>query len=292
MTFSSFGILSDEGIAWEKVAARTDPPKPFVRGDEFWDDPYISEQLLEAHLDPDRDAASRPHDRIDAEVEWLISALSLEAGDAILDLGCGPGLYCERLHDRGMNVTGVDISQTALNHARTRAENTGRDITYRRKDYRTLDDEAAFDAAVLVNFDFGTFVDEDRNEILRGVHDALIPDGRFAFDAYTEHQWAAADIGTEWNLQDGAGFWRPTPHLVLSETVPYPDAELYLDQHCVVDESGEVIIYRFWERYYDVEQLTALLNDHGYVVKDVFEDFQGTAHTDDSKSVSIVACKS
>ncbi|MFH5800991.1 SAM-dependent methyltransferase [Haladaptatus sp. CMAA 1911] len=157
-----------------------------LRGDEFWDDPYISEQLLEAHLDRDRDAASRPHDRIDAEVEWLISALSLEAGDAILDLGCRPGLYCERLYDHGMNVTGVDVSQTALDHARTRAENTGRDITYRRKDYRTLDDDAAFDA-VLVNFDFGTFADGDRNEILRGVHDALIPDGRFAIRDRGKH---------------------------------------------------------------------------------------------------------
>ena len=40
----------------------------------FWDDPYISRQLLAAHLDPGTDAASRRPDTIDRSVAVLTIA--------------------------------------------------------------------------------------------------------------------------------------------------------------------------------------------------------------------------
>ncbi|SIR10795.1 Methyltransferase domain-containing protein [Haladaptatus litoreus] len=289
MTDSTFDLRADEGLEVGKLAEQATPNEPFVSGADFWDDPYISEQLLDAHLDPERNAASRPHDRIDAEVEWLVSELSLDEGDRILDLGCGPGLYCERLHDYGLDVTGIDLSDTALDYAKTRAEETGRDITYRHEDYRNLSDESKFDAAILVNFDFGTFANDDRNSILRSVHTALAPVGRFAFDVYTERNWTATDIGTEWSVQEGAGFWRPVPHLVLSETVPFPDSGVHLDQHFVIEESGEASVYRFWERYYEPDGLRSFLFEHDFVVDEIWEDFRGTSYSDESASISVVA---
>ena len=63
----------------------------------FWDDPHISQQLLAAHLDPRSDAASRCPDTIDRSVAWLTSQLDLRSCGRVLDLGCGPGLYAERL---------------------------------------------------------------------------------------------------------------------------------------------------------------------------------------------------
>lgn len=47
---------------------------------KFWDDEDISKGMLEAHLDPNWDAATR-------KPKWLDKFL--------LDLGCGPGLYAE-----------------------------------------------------------------------------------------------------------------------------------------------------------------------------------------------------
>ena len=35
----------------------------------FWDDPHISEGMLNAHLEPDSNASSRKHDFIDNSVE-------------------------------------------------------------------------------------------------------------------------------------------------------------------------------------------------------------------------------
>jgi 2-polyprenyl-3-methyl-5-hydroxy-6-metoxy-1,4-benzoquinol methylase len=72
----------------------------------FWNDEHISKGMLEAHLNPDWDAASRKHEFIDRSVEWLSSAIP--AGSKILDLGCGPGLYAKRLSDMGYDVSGMD----------------------------------------------------------------------------------------------------------------------------------------------------------------------------------------
>lgn len=46
------------------------------------------------------------------EVEALISILGLTPGDRVLDVGCGPGRHSLALAEQGMNVVGVDISNT------------------------------------------------------------------------------------------------------------------------------------------------------------------------------------
>lgn len=52
----------------------------------------------------------------------------------VLDAGCGSGLYCELLLDRGARVTGVDESAGMLAHARRRL--AGRDVELHHADLR------------------------------------------------------------------------------------------------------------------------------------------------------------
>jgi hypothetical protein len=65
----------------------------------FWDDPYISEHLLAAHLNPESDGASRTLATIEETVANLTKSALLKPGDRVLDLGCGPGL--ERKQGQG-----------------------------------------------------------------------------------------------------------------------------------------------------------------------------------------------
>ena len=55
-------------------------------------------------------------------------------GLRVLDAGCGSGLYCELLLDRGARVTGIDQSGRMLEHARRRL--AGRDVELRQADLR------------------------------------------------------------------------------------------------------------------------------------------------------------
>jgi len=55
----------------------------------FWDDEYISQSMLDAHLEPYKDGASRQHEHIVASVEWIAGFIQKDK-NALLDLGCGP----------------------------------------------------------------------------------------------------------------------------------------------------------------------------------------------------------
>jgi len=67
----------------------------------FWDDEHISKGMLQAHLNPNWEAASRKHDFIDKSVNWIAGVAPPTEFKFLLDLGCGPGLYSERFSSAG-----------------------------------------------------------------------------------------------------------------------------------------------------------------------------------------------
>ncbi|NNN36681.1 class I SAM-dependent methyltransferase [Streptomyces sp. S3(2020)] len=65
------------------------------------------------------------------EAHTLFELLGGVEGKAVLDLGCGSGLYTRRLRGLGASaVTGIDSAEGMLDHARRRAAAEGLDITY------------------------------------------------------------------------------------------------------------------------------------------------------------------
>lgn len=86
-------------------------------GGNIWTEEYISKQMLEAHLNPEFDGASRRNSIIEKTVEFLDKKILIK-NSSILDLGCGPGLYAEKLCRNGHKVTGIDFSENTICYAR------------------------------------------------------------------------------------------------------------------------------------------------------------------------------
>ena len=98
-------------------------PPLFEPGESrFWDDPYISKSMLEAHLNPEHDAASRRPEIIEKEISTLLSSGVLKPGQHVLDLGCGPGNSTELLATAFPRATivGIDSSDQMLAVAKRR----------------------------------------------------------------------------------------------------------------------------------------------------------------------------
>lgn len=55
-----------------------------------------------------------------AELELVLKLVQLQQGEAILDAGCGSGIFTQPLADAGCRITGLDISVPMLNRARHR----------------------------------------------------------------------------------------------------------------------------------------------------------------------------
>ena len=250
-----------------RLEALNAPPPLFAPGEPlFWDDPHISEQMLAYHLNPDTEAASRPPAEIAQTVAWLVGALGLESGDAVLDLGCGPGLYAVHLAEHGLRVTGVDYSRRSIAYARQQADARGLPITYRYQDYRTLDDPPQYDAALLIYGDFCVLSDPNREAVLKAVYRALKPGGLFAFDVTTRALRARYGVKPNWYATP-SGFWKPGPHLVLERGFDYPDADCYLDQFVVIEPDGHVSVYRNWFHDYTPETIAPVVEAQGFAVR-------------------------
>lgn len=110
-----------------------------------------------------------------------IDALGLERGDAVLDVGCGPGVNFGMLHDAvgpEGSILGVDLTPGMLAKARERVADEGWDnVDLVRADAtRTGFDPETFDGAVATTAVSAT---PDVRAVVGNVHDALVPGGRF-----------------------------------------------------------------------------------------------------------------
>ena len=100
----------------------------------------------------------------------------------ILDLGCGPGLYANRLTQFGHRVTGVDYSPASIRYARQQAEKDGLKIAYIEADIRQADYGGPYDLAMLIYGEFNVFKPVDAALILEKIFQALKPGGRLLLE--------------------------------------------------------------------------------------------------------------
>ncbi len=272
----------------EQIIHLQGKPEPFTPGEPlFWDDPYISQQMLSAHINPNNDLASRRPEKIDRSVNWLINQMNLNPQSAILDLGCGPGLYATQFAKKGIHVTGVDYSKRSIEYARQVAQEEKLEITYRYQNYLELNDEKRYDAALLIYGDFCPLSPEQRGQLLQNIKHALKPGGFFVLDVTTPHHRKKHGVKNGWYAADN-GFWKPGPHLVLDEGFDYPEQDIYLDQATVVEPNNKISVYRNWFQDYTRERITKELESGGFQVESVWNDLMGTPYTEDTDWIGIV----
>lgn len=122
-----------------------------------------------------------------AEVDFLIDALGLNAGDSVLDVGCGTGRHAIELARRGYRVTAVDISAGMLEQARKDAQAAGVEVRWRQDDATSFAFSYQFDAVIcLCEGAFGLLGRSDDPigqplAILRRVEAALRPSAKCLF---------------------------------------------------------------------------------------------------------------
>ena len=271
------------------ISEYADKPELFAPGEpKFWDDPHIAKSMLEAHLNPELDAASRKAGTIDKTVANLLSSGFLKPGDRLLDLGCGPGLYAAKFAEQGLKVTGVDISENSLAYARGYAREKGLDIDYLPLNFLDLKVESEFETAVQIYGEMCVFSDADRDKIFENVRRALTPGGLFIFDITTHSERAKNGMNNFWYISDG-GFWRPGRHLVLQFGFDYPEQDVWLDQYIIIDEN--VTVYRNWFHNYSLATITPVVEKAGFKVEKVWNDLTGTEYSDSGDWIALVCRK-
>ncbi len=275
----------------DKILKYTEKPVVFELGEpKFWDDPHISKSMLEAHLDQNNDAASRKVETIDKTVENLINSGVLRPGMKLLDLGCGPGLYAERLAKAGINVVGIDISTRSIGYAKAEAEKKKLTIEYCCMNFFDMDFNNEFDAVIQIYGELNTFSDARLSKLFDSVKKALKPDGVFIFDVTTRTYRLKNNRSNNWYVSEG-GFWRPEKHLVLEMGFDYPELDIWLDQYITIDEENYKV-YRNWFHDYSLESIKKVLDREGFVPVKVWNDLTGSEYSSNGEWIAIAANKS
>ena len=247
----------------------------------FWDDEHISKGMLEAHLNPDWDAASRRHGYIDRSVKWLESIIP--AGSRILDLGCGPGLYTKRLSDAGYDVTGIDYSRRSIAYAKEHDTKT----RYICRNYLEMDYTGEFDAITLIYCDYATLIPDERKTLLSQIHRALKPNGLFIFDVFTEKTHKDRCDRTSWSYHENGGFWNDQPHLCLEAEYYYGNNTVKVNKTVVITENS-IREYLIWDTAFTKQALLSEVAPFGFRMHSIYDDVCGSPYTGEADTICLV----
>ena len=217
------------------------------------------------------------------EADFLEKTLGVKPGARVLDVPCGLGRHSLELSARGARMTGVDLSEEAIDAARRAGKERRLEIDWRRADMRDLPGRAEFDAAFCFGNSFGYIDPERSREFLRAVAAALKPGARFALDTGL----AAESI---------------LPHLRQREWFEVGGILFLEENRYHVDEGCVETVYTFvrdgtTERrtglqwVFTVRELRAFFDEAGFAVKETFQSLQREPFALGARYLIVVAEK-
>ncbi|QQO07363.1 class I SAM-dependent methyltransferase [Breznakiella homolactica] len=235
--------------------------------DSIWTDPYISRNLLQAHLDESSDGASRNKADREKTLQWILR--QIPPGGAVLDLGCGPGLYALELAKKQHTVRGLDFNKVSIDYAA--AHNSMDGFTeYIYGDYLKEPFGDGYSAAIMIYCDFGALIPEEQKMLLGKIQSALPKGGLFLFDVFGKRLKDSKPTGKTWSLSGGGGFWAEEPYFLLEEFQHFEEADAIGTRYFIIpQEHGAAKECILWDQYYDSQSIRHLLEPCGFSVKTI-----------------------
>jgi SAM-dependent methyltransferase len=248
------------------VVRRESVPKPWAEGEKIpWNDPDFSRRMLNEHLSQEHDAASRRFEIIDRHVRWIHDQVLKGNPTRILDLGCGSGLYTNRLARLGHRCVGIDFSPASIAYAKEQAEEEGLECTYIQQDIRMADYGDGYGLVMLIFGEFNVFRPEEARGILEKAYRALMSDGFLLLEPHTFE--AVLKIGEQPSSWYSAeeGLFSDEPHFCLQENFWDAEDNVAIERYYIINAvTGEVARHSASTQAYTDGQYRSLLVDCGF----------------------------
>lgn len=201
-----------------------------------------------------------------------------------LDLGCGTGNLTTLFSDKGIEMTGVDLSEDMLMVAREKAD--GRDILYLNQDMREFELYGTVDF-IVSSLDCVNYITDKRDllKVMKLANNYLNPGGLFIFD-----------INTPYKLENVIGnntFILENDDVFCSWQNEYDKKRKTVDFYLTFFCENNGIYQRFdeehSERIYSIEEIKALIEGAGMRLLNIYNDLSFKAPTAKSERVFFVA---
>lgn len=275
------------------IVRRAEPPEPWLEGDNIpWHEPGFSARMLREHLSQEHDSASRRAEKIDRHVAWIHETVLSQRPSRVLDLGCGPGLYCLRLAALGHECTGIDYSPASVRFATRQAAEQGLSCTYVEGDLREAPYGSGRGLAMMLYGELNVFAPEDARVILAKAHAGLAEDGTLLLEP---HDFAAVKrMGEEpatW-YSSRSGLFMDAPHLCLTEHHWHEERRAATTRYFVLEAaSGEVTRHAQSLQAYTEADYEALLGEAGFDDVTFHESLTGSPSGAEAGLIAITAVR-
>jgi SAM-dependent methyltransferase len=207
-------------------------------------------------------AASEPW--AEREAQAIAALLDLRAGTRVLDAPSGAGRIAVRLAARGLDVTGIDISQEEVDEARRVAAERGVSACFEQGDLRALP-QRSFDAVVCWGNSFGYLPHEGTVEHLASTRSALRTGGKLVLESMTVAESLLPEFRAELEYEAGGVTMRARHEYDARQSRLLGDFEFsHTDGR---SERGPVI-----HHVYTVAETVRLLEAAGFRVEDLLGD--------------------
>lgn len=248
------------------IVQRPFPPVPWQEGDNIpWHEPGFSARMLAEHLSQTHDHASRRTPIIEAHIQWIHETVLHSTPSRILDLGCGPGLYSNRLAELGHTCVGIDYSPASVAYAKENSKRAGLTATYLHEDIRTADYGEKYDLAMLLFGELNVFSKQDATHILLKANRSLRPGGQLLLEPHLYASLIPDAQATNTWFSGNSGLFHPAPHLVLMESTWDQAQAIKTIRYYIIDAAtAEVTRYAQSMQAYTPEAYTQLLTGAGF----------------------------
>ena len=253
-------------------------PEPWAEGDHLpWDEPGFSKRILKEHLSQKHDGASRRFTTIDRHVEWIHSSPLDGERSRILDLGCGPGLYLQRLAKLGHDCIGIDFSPASIAYANYAAKEDGLSIRYLCQDIREAEFGTELDLVMLLWGEFNAFAPEEARELLLKSFAALGPYGRLILEPASFGSILRRGQKPRWESVCDSGLFLDSPHVCVGESYWNPDQCAATNRWTITNHATEeTIVHSASYQGYTDKGYHDLLRNCGFSSIEKYASLTGT----------------
>jgi ubiquinone/menaquinone biosynthesis C-methylase UbiE len=242
-----------------------------------WWETVFDQKYLDTYL------ANLTPEKTEKEIDFVIKAAQLKPEDHILDLACGHGRHSIELAKRGFgHVTGLDYSKPFIAKAKADASQAGIDIRFMEGDMKNLPFDNEFDAVLLLFTAFGYFDDEANRSVLKQIHRALKPGGKFLIDVISGEA-VISRFNHEGAPDEETGLSKIQRHenmggQMVDEVEWFDRSSQVIHSHREWQDKGQKKEYDYWLHVYTMPQYDQMLRDAGFELIYSWGDYEGQPH--------------
>jgi ubiquinone/menaquinone biosynthesis C-methylase UbiE len=206
--------------------------------------------------------------RTKKEVKTIAKLLKVRRGNNLLDVACGYGRHALIFSGKyGLKITGIDISTGIITAAKRLAHEKGLDIKYEVRNAADLPWHEKFDYAMIAFNTLSLFGPENAPKVLQGIHRALKQGGRLFLDLDNKpYNCRYGTHDTHWYMWP-SGF--TLQELYFHENISSEIArDIIFTKDSGIDDS-----FIIFKRIYSVREIKKLLKDCGFLVEQIYGDW-------------------